>query len=380
MENVLVAVIIIFILLFGAMTLTSASINAQTTMQDAAETMNARANEIDRTAISPVSLSILDAGNTIQVAIRNDGALKLADYSRWDVFAEYYDSSTTPLYLTGRFDYDPTTTDNGTWSVGGLYLDFPRNVAEAYETGIFNSGEELVLNLKVSPAVGVGKTARVTVVTENGVIAALIGTRNAPPTLSVNTGIKVASGGTALFSDDVLRADDTDNDAEDLIYTITTAPVDGTISPVSFTQQMIDDGDVTYTHNGTGTAPDSFEFTVTDGIETIGTYTFTVTLNEPLTLSSNLGLVLPTGTSATITSALLETSDADETADKLVYTITQFPANGTLSLGSTFTQAQIDNNQLAYTHTGTDADLFKFVVSDGYDVIGAYTFVISPTP
>jgi hypothetical protein len=380
MENVLVAVIIIFILLFGAMTLTSASISAQTTMQDAAETMNARANEIDRTAISPVSLRVLDTGSTIEVTVRNDGSLKLADFSRWDVFAEYYDNSATPLYLTGRFDYDPTMTDNGTWSLGGFFLDHLKNVSEAYEAGIFNSGEEMVLNLKVAPPVGVGKSARVTVVTGNGVSAALIGTRNTPPTLPVNAGVKVAIGGTTLISADALRAEDTDNDPEDLIYTITTAPVDGTITPASFTQQMIDDGDVTYEHNGTGTAADSFEFTVSDGIDVVGAYTFAVTLNEAPTVTNDVGLVLPTGTSATITSALLETTDNDETADKLIYTITQFPSNGTLSLGSTFSQAQIDNNQLMYTHTGTDADLFKFVVSDGYDVIGAYSFVITPTP
>jgi hypothetical protein len=202
--------------------------------------------------------------------------------------------------------------------------------------------------------------------------------RNTPPTLTNNAAVKVASGGRALISADKLLAVDVDGDT--LTYIITTPPVDGTVTPTTFTQQMIDDGKVVYEHNGTGTAPDSFGFTVSDGIDVIGAYTFAVTLNEAPTMTNDVGLVLPTGTSATITSALLEISDSDESADKLIYTITQFPSNGTLSLGSTFSQAQIDNNQLSYTHTGTDADLFKFVVSDGYDVIGAYSFVITTTP
>jgi hypothetical protein len=73
----------------------------------------------------------------------------------------------------------------------------------------------------------------------------------------------------------------------------------------------------------------------------------------------------------------LLTTDNDDPPENLIYTVTQLPSDGSLSLGATFTQQQIDAGSLSYTHTGTDADLFKFVVSDGYDVIGAYTFLIT---
>jgi hypothetical protein len=55
-----------------------------------------------------------------------------------------------------------------------------------HEVGIFNSGEELVLDLNVSPAVGVGRSAQVTVTTNNAVSAfTLVGTRNTPtPTVN----------------------------------------------------------------------------------------------------------------------------------------------------------------------------------------------------
>jgi hypothetical protein len=51
---------------------------------------------------------------------------------------------------------------------------------------------------------------------------------------------------------------------------------------------------------------------------------------------------------------------------------------GVLNFGSTFTQADIDGNRLRYTHTGSNPDLFRFVVSDGCEVIGAFAFQITP--
>ncbi len=146
----------------------------------------------------------------------------------------------------------------------------------------------------------------------------------------------------------------------------------------SFTQAQIDAGEVYYTHTGDG--DDSFEFSVTDGIDTIGTYSYAITINQPPERGNNAGLTLPANSTAVITSDLLSVTDADDPPDKLIYTVTQFPANGTLSLGSTFSQADINNLQLTYTHTGTEADLFKFVVTDGYDVIGTDTFIISLVP
>ncbi len=119
---------------------------------------------------------------------------------------------------------------------------------------------------------------------------------------------------------------------------------------------------------------------MTDGIDTIGTYSYAITIDEPTKSGNNAGLMLPAGESAVITSDLLSVTDADDPPDKLIYTITQFPAHGTLSLGSTFSQADINALGLTYTHDGTTADLFKFVVTDGYDVIGEDSFIITLVP
>jgi hypothetical protein len=260
--------------------------------------------------------------------------------------------------------------------VEGIFVE--DDASEFYEVGIFNPGEALVLRLTVSPAVGVGQTAQVTVTTPNGISASLIGTRNAPPVLAANTGLKVADGGSTVITQQMLRVTDTDHDLDELVYTIDTLPEQGSMTPdETFTQAQIADGEVVYTHTGEG--EDSLTFTVTDGIEVIGTYTLPITLNTPPVLETSLGLELPEDGQSTITNTLLQVTDDDEDdlPSDLIYTIVQFPSNGILSLGSTFTQADVDNNLLTYTHTDADADMFTFLVSDGYDVIGTYTFLIT---
>lgn len=382
MENVPVALVIIFIFLFGGLTFSEAFITAQETINTASQELESRANDIRDTALAPADLTIVDAGSSIDVVVKNTGSAKLADFDRWDVFVDYYDDAVLPAlpaYHSARLTYDATQAAANSWAVSGIYHDWDNDVAEVYEPNILNPGEEIRLHLKLQPAVGVGQTALITVATGNGVTTTTVGQRNAPPTLTLNTGFRVADQGTVALSPAALLAEDTDNTAAELTLTITTSPAQGTLTPATaFTQAQIDAGEVTYTHTGSG--DDSFDFTVSDGIDVIGPFTATIAINQPPQLTTNAGLTLPTGTTATITNGLLQVTDNDDTPDKLIYTITQFPANGALSLGSTFSQNDVDGNRLTYTSANTSSDLFKFIVSDGYDVIGTYTFVITVVP
>lgn len=99
--------------------------------------------------------------------------------------------------------------------------------------------------------------------------------------------------------------------------------------------------------------------------------------NIPPQLVMNQPLSLYTHNNATITSLFLESTDADDTDESLIYHVISAPTQGTLSLGDSFTQAEIDNERLIYTHTGTgDTDSFTFEVTDGKDTIGVYTFTL----
>lgn len=378
MENVLAAVIIIFILLFGALTLSSAFMSAQEIVYDAWEDANERYEDQSNTSIALQDIKILSSGSVIEVTLRNIGTVKLADFEDWDVFADYYDGSATPQYYSVRLPYSGETSSK--WLNDGIFIDAEDEIAEGFEPNILNPAEEMVLQVLVSPAVGAGQTAQVTVSTPNGVRTSLAGVRNIPPVLAtVDPTLKIASGSTATILTEALETTDEDNEAAELIYTIDVPPQQGTLSPETFTQAQIDSGEVTYTHSGAG--QDSFEFSVSDGIDEIGSYIFTITVNTPPSVAVNAGVTGNQGETTDITALMLQAADTDEDdppAD-LLYIVTQSPVNGTLTLGSQFTQAQLDAGELTYTHTnpGTTADLFTFVVTDGYDVTGANTFYIT---
>jgi hypothetical protein len=97
--------------------------------------------------------------------------------------------------------------------------------------------------------------------------------------------------------------------------------------------------------------------------------------NTPL-LVNNVPLTIPPLQTAVIDNTKLLTTDVD-TFQTLTYRVVSPPTNGTLSLGSMFTQAQIDANALTYTHTSGISDSFTFSVSDEVTVIGVYTYSVN---
>ena len=110
--------------------------------------------------------------------------------------------------------------------------------------------------------------------------------------------------------------------------------------------------------------------------QNLGTVNVDITaVNDEEVLATNTGATVAEGsTGNTITTAMLETTDVDNTDAQLVYTVDSVPANGTLRLNGTalgvndtFTQADIDAGNLTYDHDGsqTSADSFDFTVDDG---------------
>jgi hypothetical protein len=96
---------------------------------------------------------------------------------------------------------------------------------------------------------------------------------NSAPSLATNAGSTVFQGFSDPITSGVLRVTDADNTPAQLIYTVTSAPVDGrlelTTAPgvaiTSFTQADIDAGRLVYVNNGANSTRDSFTFTVSDG-------------------------------------------------------------------------------------------------------------------
>ncbi len=223
---------------------------------------------------------------------------------------------------------------------------------------------------------------------------------NDEQSLDINTGLTLSEGGTATITSSELATSDVDNTAAQLVYTVDSAPANGTVylsgvalnAGDTFTQADIDGGQITYTHDGGETTSDSFDFTVDDGAGTTtsSTFNFTVTpVNDEQSLDTNAGLTLSEGGTAAITNSELATSDVDNTAAQLVYTVDAAPTNGTvylsgvaLNAGDTFTQADIDGGQITYTHDGgeTTSDSFDFTVDDGAGTTTSSTFNFTVTP
>lgn len=377
METVLAAFIIIFVVLFAALTLSHAFVSSQDTLRVAWEVMEARMDEQARTSLSPVSARAINGGTEILFTLRNNGTIKLADFDEWDVIVQYYDGGSPADYTIAWLPYTASRPALNEWTVAEIYLDAETAEAEAYEPNVLNPGEEAIIQVKVSPAIGAATPVQTMLSTGNGVGVSAVFIRNTPPVLTTNMALNIANNGTDTVDSARLAATDIDNAPADLIYSVIVPPTQGTLSmPATFSQADLDNNLVSYTHTGSG--PDNFQFTISDGDDVIGAYTFNITISMPPVLASNAGLNVTSGGTGVINGGLLETSDVDNLPAELVYTVTDAPTQGTLSLGASFTQQDIDDGLLSYMHTGAvGGDSFQFTATDGESIIGPYTFNIA---
>lgn len=225
---------------------------------------------------------------------------------------------------------------------------------------------------------------------------------NTPPRLISNNVLTLSEQGTASLTNTILRVTDADNLATELLYTVGSLPVNGALllngvtatAGATFTQADIDQGNrIQYLHNGSETTSDRFTFSLTDGsggaIE-LTTFTINVTpVNDAPIITTNTGLTLSEGAIAALTSSQLQATDP-EGQTPITYSLNSLPTNGglrlgtqTLSLGQTFTQADLANSQVSYIHNGseTTTDSFRFSVVDAGGAIAAPgTFSISVLP
>jgi Cadherin-like len=111
-------------------------------------------------------------------------------------------------------------------------------------------------------------------------------------------------------------------------------------------------------------------------------------VNDPPSVTTNAGVTVLEGGSATISQSNLETTDPDNTPSQLTYTLIagSGPAHGTLKKGAvtvtSFTQADINANLISYANDGHEftSDSFEFKVSDGLLSTVSTTFDITITP
>lgn len=148
-------------------------------------------------------------------------------------------------------------------------------------------------------------------------------------------------------------ANDTDPDSGALVATLVNGPVNGALT-------LNGDGSFSYSHDGSETLTDSFEYEVSDGNSTsraIVTITVSAVNDAPVATGETFvvseGGVVSTGASG------LTANDTDAEGDVLTASLVSGPGNGTAVVNA--------DGSFAYTHDGSEStsDTFVYRIDDG---------------
>ncbi|MFH1646268.1 MAG: hypothetical protein ABID71_01060 [Chloroflexota bacterium] len=165
METVIVSIICIALVVFGGMTMSQGFITSVDTSTTGLEEVGQRDESIMRTELTPVSTSQPSA-NTLELVIKNTGQTKLANFSKWDIIVQYYDGTGT--YHVGWLPYTAGVLGDNEWELAWIKLG---GQPEAFEPGVLNPGEQVMVRAQLNPAVGAATTNMVVVSTPSGVTA-----------------------------------------------------------------------------------------------------------------------------------------------------------------------------------------------------------------
>jgi hypothetical protein len=170
METTITGLIVISLLLIAVVTIGYAYFSAQSAMVVSFQEMSERLGDRARTNIVPQSATTLLLGTRVELTLKNEGTTKLADFQKWDVIVQYQgeDAQSHTLWV-------PYGSGSNTWTYQ-LYLAAP-DVPEVVEPDILNTGEEMVLQVSLSPAVTTLSTNSISVATPNGIRASTVFTR-----------------------------------------------------------------------------------------------------------------------------------------------------------------------------------------------------------
>ena len=163
METAIVSLICIALVVFGGMTMSQGFLTSVDTSTTGLEEIGHRDETIMRTELSSISAS-QPASNTLEVTLENNGQTKLADFDKWDVIVQYYDSTGT--YYTKWLPYTEGTLGDNEWEVVWIRLD---GETEIFEPNVLNPEEEIKIRTQLNPSVGAGTTNMVVLATPSGI-------------------------------------------------------------------------------------------------------------------------------------------------------------------------------------------------------------------
>lgn len=131
------------------------------------------------------------------------------------------------------------------------------------------------------------------------------------------------------------------------------------------------DGSVTYTHNGSETLSDTFQYTISDdvgSVSNVAVVNLTITPQNDSPIAANDSFTLAQGASLVL-SILANDTDAETTLNVSTVMITQQPSNGSVMVNADGTVTYQHNNSL------TVSDTFRYTVQDSTGLISNAGFV-----
>ncbi len=238
-----------------------------------------------------------------------------------------------------------------------------------------------------------------------------------PPTGSItggpgitNQGIQAVEGGPVVtISSTALTVTDSDNTPDQVIYRLVGLPTGGTLLLNgkalglydSFSQADINSNKLTFQHNGEEVFNDTFQFTLSDGTNTVtdngNPFVFKIDstpVNDSPTATVKANPFVQEGSTVAIKDNFLTLSDVDGTGqipttppspnfaftNTLTFKVSDLPDYGKLQLNGVditpstiISQSDVLNGKFTYTHGGDEqfVDAFKLIASDNTDSLGA---------
>jgi len=166
METAITALLVIGVMILAILGISDRALSAQAAITEASRGIQEREGERIRTVLMPTQAVVNETGDVLQVTVKNSGSTLLADFERWDVIVEYADG------VTEQVQWIPYGSDVNQWSAE-IYQDAEVGTPEVFDPNLLNPGEDLLLNVVLSPAIAPDSTNRITVVTPNGISTAI---------------------------------------------------------------------------------------------------------------------------------------------------------------------------------------------------------------
>lgn len=167
MDTAIISLLCIALVVFGGMTMAQGFITSVDASTSGLEEIGQRDEQILRTELTPLDAA-MGSNDTLELIVENTGQTKLSDFDQWDIIVQYYDGASA--YHIKWLPYADGSPGNGEWGVSWIRVN---GSAELFEQGILNPGEQIMLTIKLDPAVGPGTTNLAVVSTPSGITASI---------------------------------------------------------------------------------------------------------------------------------------------------------------------------------------------------------------